>query len=42
MHEVLTEFAPEPDLSRWDDFADHVLFAGGGFRKSTTRAACST
>ena len=34
IHEVLTEFAPEADLSRWDDFAEHVRFAGGGFLKS--------
>jgi glucose-6-phosphate 1-dehydrogenase len=34
IHEVLTEFAPEADLSRWDEFAQHVRFAGGGFLKS--------
>ena len=34
IHEVLTEFAPEADLSRWDEFAEHVRFAGGGFLKS--------
>jgi glucose-6-phosphate 1-dehydrogenase len=34
IHEVLTEFAPEADLSRWDEFAERVRFAGGGFLKS--------
>ena len=34
VHEVLTEFAPEADLSRWDEFAERVRFAGGGFLKS--------
>jgi glucose-6-phosphate 1-dehydrogenase len=28
----LTEFAPEADLSRFDEFAELALFAGGGFR----------
>ena len=32
VRESLTEFAPEADLSRFDEFAELVLFAGGGFR----------
>ena len=32
IRESLTEFAPEADLSRFDEFAKLALFAGGGFR----------
>ena len=31
VHHVLTEFGPAPDMGRWRDFADRLLFAGGGF-----------
>ena len=31
VRESLTEFAPESDLTRFDDFASRVFFAGGGF-----------
>jgi glucose-6-phosphate 1-dehydrogenase len=31
VRESLEEFAPDADLSRFDEFADHVFFAGGGF-----------
>ena len=34
IRESLTEFAPEADLTRFDDFAKHLSFAGGGFVKS--------
>jgi glucose-6-phosphate 1-dehydrogenase len=34
VRESLTEFAPDADLTRFDDFAKHVSFAGGGFAKS--------
>jgi glucose-6-phosphate 1-dehydrogenase len=34
VRESLTEFAPEADLTRFDDFAQHLSFAGGGFVKS--------
>ena len=32
IRESLTEFAPEADLSRFEEFASLALFAGGGFR----------
>jgi glucose-6-phosphate 1-dehydrogenase len=28
---VLEEFGPKPEPKQWDDFAEHVFFAGGGF-----------
>jgi glucose-6-phosphate 1-dehydrogenase len=31
VHEVLTEFGPKPDKAQWDEFAQRVFFAGGGF-----------
>jgi glucose-6-phosphate 1-dehydrogenase len=34
IRESLTEFAPEADLTRFDEFAKHASFAGGGFQKS--------
>jgi glucose-6-phosphate 1-dehydrogenase len=34
IRESLTEFAPEADLTRFDDFAKQASFAGGGFQKS--------
>ncbi len=30
-HDALTEFDKTPDPKQWDDFAQHVYFAGGGF-----------
>ncbi len=33
VRESLEEFAPDADLSRFDEFAEHVFFAGGGFAK---------
>ena len=32
VRESLEEFGSDLDLSRFDEFAEHVLFAGGGFR----------
>jgi glucose-6-phosphate 1-dehydrogenase len=32
IHDALSEFASTPDPKLWEDFADNVLFAGGGFR----------
>ena len=34
IRESLTEFAPEADLTRFEEFAEQVSFAGGGFQKS--------
>ena len=34
VRESLDEFGSDLDLSRFDEFAEHVLFAGGGFVKS--------
>jgi glucose-6-phosphate 1-dehydrogenase len=34
IRESLAEFAPEADLTRLDEFAQHASFAGGGFQKS--------
>jgi glucose-6-phosphate 1-dehydrogenase len=34
VRESLSEFAPDADLARFDDFAQHLSFAGGGFQKS--------
>ncbi len=34
VRESLTEFAPDADLTRFDDFAKQLSFAGGGFQKS--------
>ena len=31
VHDVLTEFGPEPRQKEWDAFAERVFFAGGGF-----------
>jgi glucose-6-phosphate 1-dehydrogenase len=31
VQEVLTEFGPAPENGPWKDFADRLLFAGGGF-----------
>ena len=31
VHDVLTEFGPEPGQKEWDAFAERVFFAGGGF-----------
>ncbi|WP_432522439.1 glucose-6-phosphate dehydrogenase [Kineococcus sp. SYSU DK006] len=31
VREALEEFGPQPSEGPWDDFADHLLFAGGGF-----------
>jgi glucose-6-phosphate 1-dehydrogenase len=33
VRESLEEFGSDLDLSRFDEFAEHVLFAGGGFTK---------
>ena len=30
-HDALTQFDSEPDPKEWDDFAQRVFFAGGGF-----------
>ncbi len=32
VRESLEEFGSDLDLSRFDEFAEHVLFAGGGFQ----------
>jgi len=32
IHEVLTEFASEPEPEQWKAFSANVLFAGGGFK----------
>ena len=32
VHGVLTEFGPKPEKDQWDEFAQRVFFAGGGFR----------
>ena len=32
VHKVLTEFGPQPDEGPWKEFADRLMFAGGGFR----------
>jgi len=31
VHDVLTEFGPPPKAGPWREFADRLLFAGGGF-----------
>jgi glucose-6-phosphate 1-dehydrogenase len=31
VHDVLTEFGPQPDQGAWDEFSGRLLFAGGGF-----------
>ena len=31
VHEALTEFGPKPEKDQWDEFAQRVFFAGGGF-----------
>ena len=31
VHDVLTEFGPKPEPGEWDQFSQHVFFAGGGF-----------
>jgi glucose-6-phosphate 1-dehydrogenase len=31
VHNVLTEFGPQPQQGAWDSFAQRVFFAGGGF-----------
>jgi glucose-6-phosphate 1-dehydrogenase len=31
VYDVLTEFGPAPDNGPWKEFADRLLFAGGGF-----------
>jgi glucose-6-phosphate 1-dehydrogenase len=31
VHDVLTEFGPRPETGPWREFADRLLFAGGGF-----------
>ena len=31
VHGVLTEFGPKPEKDQWDEFAQRVFFAGGGF-----------
>ncbi|HZA03630.1 MAG TPA: glucose-6-phosphate dehydrogenase [Propionibacteriaceae bacterium] len=33
VRESLEEFGSDLDLARFDEFAEHVLFAGGGFRR---------
>src|ERR687893_380310 len=33
VRESLAEFGSDLDLARFDEFAEHVLFAGGGFRR---------
>src|ERR1700761_2543944 len=30
-HDALTEFDKAPEQKEWDDFAQHLYFAGGGF-----------
>jgi glucose-6-phosphate 1-dehydrogenase len=34
VHEAMTEFGPEGWEQRWDEFATHLRFAGGGFETS--------
>jgi glucose-6-phosphate 1-dehydrogenase len=34
VHDVLTEFGPTPDNGPWKQFADRLLFAGGGFNSA--------
>ena len=31
VHDVLTQFGPHPDEGPWSEFAERLLFAGGGF-----------
>ena len=31
VHDALTEFGPKPEPGEWDQFSQHVFFAGGGF-----------
>jgi glucose-6-phosphate 1-dehydrogenase len=31
IHDVLTEFGPQPEQGPWESFAQRVFFAGGGF-----------
>jgi glucose-6-phosphate 1-dehydrogenase len=31
VHDVLTEYGPKPEDGPWEEFAEHLLFAGGGF-----------
>ena len=31
VHGALTEFGPKPEKDQWDEFAQRVFFAGGGF-----------
>ena len=31
VHGALTEFGPKPEQGQWDEFAQRVFFAGGGF-----------
>ncbi len=31
VHAALTEFGPKPEKDQWDEFAQRVFFAGGGF-----------
>jgi glucose-6-phosphate 1-dehydrogenase len=31
VHDVLTEFGPAPEKGPWKEFADRLMFAGGGF-----------
>ncbi|MEP6853006.1 MAG: glucose-6-phosphate dehydrogenase (NADP(+)) [bacterium] len=31
VHDVLSEFGPQPDDGRWGDFSSRLRFAGGGF-----------
>jgi len=31
VHEALTEFGPQPEDGPWDEFAQRIRFAGGGF-----------
>ena len=31
VHDVLTEFGPQPGQGPWKEFSDRLLFAGGGF-----------
>jgi glucose-6-phosphate 1-dehydrogenase len=34
VHDALTQFGPHPDDGPWQEFADRLRFAGGGFEKS--------
>jgi glucose-6-phosphate 1-dehydrogenase len=34
VHDVLSKFGPKPDDGPWDEFAERLHFAGGGFQKS--------